>query len=63
MNFSKNLKKIRLSRGLTQKELANLLYVSYCALRNWEQCRREPNYAILEKITQVLNCDYNDLLK
>ena len=39
-DFANRLKQLRLSKGLTQKELGNLLNVSQNAIFNWENNKR-----------------------
>lgn len=64
MKFNENLKNLRLKKGLTQEQLAKLVNTSLGALRDWEQGRKEPrNLFTLEQLIQILECDYNDLLK
>lgn len=62
MNFKENLKTLRTKKGYTQKELAKLLNVPLSTLRNWEQGKNQASYETLEQLTQILECDYNDLL-
>lgn len=50
--------KIRLEReeaGLTQKELAKKIGVSYRSIQNYESNKTSPRISILEKIAKVLN--------
>lgn len=54
-NFSKRLKAYRLSRGLTQKQLAELVGVSQNAVYNWENGKREPTLATIIKLANILN--------
>ena len=64
MNFKENLKTLRIKKGFTQEELAKLLNVSLETLRRYEQGRAQPQkLEILESLTQILECDYNELLK
>ena len=64
-NFSKNLKEIRLTKGLSQKELADLLGVSFRTYQNWELLdsnHREPDLAMLCKISKALDVSIDYLL-
>lgn len=64
MNFSKNLKELRVKKRLTQEELAEKLNVSLETIRRYEQDRAQPQkLSILEQLTIILECDYNALLK
>ena len=63
MNFKENLKKLRIKKGLTQIELAKKLNISLETIRRYEQDRAQPQkLEILEQLTFILECDYNDLL-
>lgn len=48
--FASRLKQLRTTRGLTQKELGEVLNVSQNAIYNWETGHREPNIDIIEQI-------------
>ena len=43
MEFNEKLQELRKQRGLTQEELAELLYVSRTAISKWESGRGYPN--------------------
>ena len=62
MNFAKQLKEIRLSRDLTQQQLANKLNVHQMTVCGWERGSREPAFDMLFKLAAVLECDPNYLL-
>ncbi len=64
MNFKENLKNLRTKQNLSRKELANKLNILQTAIRDWEQGLRQPrSLETLEHLTQILECDYNELLK
>jgi len=50
-----NIRKLRIERGYTQKELAEMLNVSQNAVHNWETGKREPNMTMLHNIAKILN--------
>ena len=60
--FGESLKNIRLSKGLSQKELANILTVSFQTISHWESNYSEPDLTTLKRLTEVLNCSYEDLM-
>ncbi|MDO4779168.1 MAG: helix-turn-helix transcriptional regulator [Tissierellia bacterium] len=62
MISGKKLKKIRLFRKLTQKELALMSGLTDAAIRNYELGNRSPNKEQLMKIAHALNCDISALL-
>ncbi len=63
MNFSKNLKDLRTKSGLTQEQLAKLLNTEKYTIQKWEQNKNIKTFEILEKLKEILNCSYDDLLK
>lgn len=48
--FHEKLKVLRKEKGLTQKDIADLVHVNRVTYTNWEKGNREPNYEKLEKI-------------
>lgn len=60
--FSKNLKKIRTERGLTQAQLAKCLGVSASTVGMYEQGRREPDTMMLKKICSIFNISIDNIL-
>ena len=64
-NFSKNLKEIRTAKGISQKEMADLLGVSHRTYQNWELLdsnHREPDLSMLCKISKALDVSIDYLL-
>lgn len=62
MNFSNNLKALRIKSELKQKELAERLHVSQQAIAKWENGKSEPNISTIKDIAKVFNCSVEDLL-
>ena len=62
MNFKTNLKSIRTSQGLSQKDLANILCVSFKTISHWEGGYSEPSLEMLIKLKTALKVDFDDLL-
>lgn len=60
--FKIRLKKIRESKGLSQKQLAIFLDVSQGAVGNWESGTRMPNLEILGKIADYFDVTTDYLL-
>ena len=48
---------LRLSKGLTQNELAKELNLSPSSIGMYEQGRRKPSFELLEKISDYFNVD------
>ena len=59
----KNLKKIRLRKGLTQAELASKVGVLNTTICNYESGFREPNLETLKKLAAALECTVDELLE
>ena len=57
-----NLRKIRKKRLLTMKELGALVGVTESAIGMYETGRRVPNYEMLLKLCEVLQCSVEDLI-
>ena len=53
--FSDRIARLRKSKGLNQKQLAERLDVSVDSVRRWEQGKRSPNVDMLNKLAQVLD--------
>lgn len=60
--FKENLKKIRKMRGVSQKEISQFLNIAQNTYSSYETGRREPNFIILVKISNFLNCSIDELL-
>ena len=61
-NFGKNLKQIRVMNGISQKELADKLNVSFKTISHWENGYSEPNLFQLIELKKALSVSYEDLL-
>lgn len=61
-NFSANLKDIRVSRNLTQKDLAEIINVSDRTVSSWEAGRTEPSLDMVDKLSEALCCSNSDLI-
>ena len=57
------IRSYRSARGLSQKELAELINVSSSRLSNWEKGINRPDVDQLECICKVLQVSPNDLLE
>lgn len=56
------LKRLRLKRGLTQQELADILHVNRTTVTLWENGTNNPRVNMLVKLSKVLRCKVDDLL-
>ncbi len=62
MEFHEKLQELRKSRGLTQEELAEALYVSRTAISKWESGRGYPSIDSLKGIANYFSVTIDDLL-
>ena len=62
MEFHEKLQELRKSRGLTQEELAEALYVSRTAISKWESGRGYPSIDSLKEISKYFSVTIDDLL-
>ena len=65
MEFHEKLQELRKSRGLTQEELAGILFVSRTAISKWESGRGYPSIDSLKQIANyfsIFNCVNSILL-
>lgn len=62
MEFHEKLQELRKSRGLTQEELAEALYVSRTAVSKWESGRGYPSIDSLKEISKYFSVTIDDLL-
>lgn len=62
MEFNEKLQELRKRRGLTQEELAELLYVSRTAISKWESGRGFPNIDSLKAISKFFSVSLDELL-
>ena len=59
--FAKNLRKLRMERGLSQIQLGNLLYVNHSTIARWENGTRLPDAAMIPRLSACLGVDANTL--
>ena len=62
MEFHEKLQELRKSRGLTQEELAEVLYVSRTAISKWESGRGYPSIDSLKEISNYFSVTIDELL-
>ena len=62
MEFNEKLQELRKQKGLTQEELAELLYVSRTAISKWESGRGFPNIESLKAISKCFSVSLDELL-
>lgn len=63
MGVGSKIKEYRTKAGLTQKELADELHVTYQAVSRWENEDAEPSFDMLKDLCKILNCSTDDLFE
>ena len=62
MEFHEKLQELRKNKGVTQEELAEVLYVSRTAISKWESGRGYPSIDSLKEISNYFSVTIDDLL-
>jgi len=60
--FAENIRQLRQSKGLTQKQLGALIGVDKRTVSAWENKVCEPNYATLAKICEIFDETFDNIL-
>ena len=61
MEIKNQIKKLRISKGLTQKQLADLCGIAEPNLRKYELGKQNPKIETVEKIANALNVSVSEL--
>ena len=62
MEFNEKLQELRKSKGMTQEELAEALFVSRTAVSKWESGRGYPSIDSLKEISRYFSVSIDELL-
>lgn len=62
MSFPQILKEMRLEKGFTQKQLAQLLNLSSNIVCEWEKGRCEPSIDTLKRLSTLFDCSIDYLV-
>ncbi|MDO4271943.1 MAG: XRE family transcriptional regulator [Candidatus Saccharibacteria bacterium] len=62
MSFGENLTALRKSRGISRKDLAEMLGIPYTTLRNYETGQREPGHNLLIQIAKKFSVSIDSLI-
>ena len=63
MTLGQKIKKLRMEKNLTQKELADQVYVTFQTVSKWEKDENEPDVATLRELSKLFDCSLDYLLK
>lgn len=61
--FGDNLRKIRHKKGLTQKDVADMLGIDRTTYTKYETGAAEPPFRTIKAIADIYNTDYNTLFE
>lgn len=62
LNIGTNIKRLRLSKGLTQEQLAELLCITTAAVSKWEAKNTYPDITMLFPLAQIFDVTIDELL-
>lgn len=62
MNFGERLQELRKQKNLSQEQLADLLHVSRQTISRWETSQTTPDLSSLEKLCELYEMSYDELL-
>ncbi len=62
MEFNEKLQQLRKSKGLTQEELAQAIFVSRTAVSKWESGRGYPNIDSLKELAKYFSVTVDELI-
>ena len=60
--ISKNIKRLRSEKGLTQDLLAERLCISRQAVSSWENDRTQPDVDMLEKLSEIFGVSIEEII-
>ena len=62
MTLGQKIKKLRNENGLTQKDLSNMVNVTFQTVSKWENDENEPDVSTLKKLASLFGCSLDYLL-
>jgi len=63
LTFGQFLAKCRTDKGLTQRELGDLLFVGESAVSKWEKDKRRPDLELVTKLSEIFEISESELIK
>ena len=63
IDFSEELRRLRIKSGYSQQQLADLLHVDRSTLANWERGHRLPDAEMISRISDALGANVGELLR
>lgn len=62
MTLGQKIKKLRIGKDLTQKELADQVHVTFQTVSKWEKDENEPDVSTLRELARLFDCSLDYLL-
>ena len=62
MTLGEKIKKLRSEKGLTQKDLADQVHVTFQTVSKWEKDENEPDVSTLRELAKLFDCSMDCLL-
>ena len=62
INFAENLKALRKQKGLTQKQLADIVAVDQRTISAWEKGVCEPSFQVLSMLCDIFEETFDEIL-
>lgn len=63
LSFSEALRRLRIERGVSQQQLAELLFIDRSTVSKWESGDRMPDAAMIARLSGALRTDVAELLR
>jgi transcriptional regulator with XRE-family HTH domain len=63
MNFSKKIKLLRKSKGITQEALSDMVAVDRSSVAKWETGKALPSHDIMLRLSRIFDVSINELLE
>lgn len=63
MSFAEKLHELRISRNISQKELADNLGVAQSSVNYWEKGQRDPSITMVKKIADYFGISVDEMLE
>lgn len=61
--IAENIRNLRIEKGLSQKDLAKELDVSFQTISHWESGYTEPPIVVIKKLKEFFCVSYEELLE
>lgn len=62
MTFAESLKNLRIEKGLSQQQLADMMFVDRSSITRWESGTRVPDALMVSRLSTCLDADIAELL-